>query len=129
METFGVSTDSRIEVIDITDRVHEHIPTGATGSVTIFVKHTTAALTINEGESRLLRDFERALDELVAETDWAHDQIDDNADAHIRALLVGPSVTVPIDDGRLHLGTWQSVLLVECDGPRRRTISVSNPTF
>ena len=55
---------------------------------------------------------------------WQHDQIDDNADAHVRALLVGPEVTVPVDEGSLDMGTWQSVLLVECDGPRRRTVEV-----
>jgi secondary thiamine-phosphate synthase enzyme len=81
-------------------------------------------VTVNEGESRLRSDFERALDELIPDKGWHHDEIDDNADSHLRAMLVGPSVTVPVENGSLDLGTWQSVLFVECDGPRTRTVEV-----
>ena len=124
METFDVSTSERLSVFDITDRVEEQIPTDATGTVTVFVQHTTAGITVNEAESRLLSDFESALDELVADSGWQHDQIDDNADSHIRSLLVGPGTTIPVVDGELQLGTWQSILFVECDGPRSRTVQV-----
>ena len=55
---------------------------------------------------------------------WAHDRLDGNADAHLRSLLLGPSETVPVTDGELSLGRWQSVLFVECDGPRERTVRV-----
>jgi len=124
METFDVSTSERLEVFDITDRVEEQIPSDATGTVTMFVQHTTASITVNEGESRLLSDFESALDELVPDSGWQHDQIDDNADSHIRSLLVGSGTTIPVVEGELQLGTWQSVLFVECDGPRERTVQV-----
>jgi len=124
METFDVSTSERLEVFDITDRVEEQIPSDATGTVTVFVQHTTAGVTVNEGESRLLSDFESALDELVPDSGWQHDQIDDNADSHIRSLLVGSGTTIPVVEGELQLGTWQSVLFVECDGPRERTVQV-----
>lgn len=124
METFELSTEKRLELRDVTDRVASHVPVDADGTVTVTVRHTTAALTINEAESRLLTDFETALSELVPDTGWEHDTIDDNADSHIRAMLVGPSVTVPVVDGELQLGTWQSILFVECDGPRQRTVSV-----
>lgn len=119
-----VSTDDRLSVSDVTDRVAEAVPEDATGTVTVFVEHTTAGVTVNEAESRLLADFETVLTEMVDDEGWAHDRIDDNADAHLRAMLVGPSVTVPVEDGSLALGTWQSVLLVECDGPRTRTLRV-----
>ncbi|WP_435101340.1 secondary thiamine-phosphate synthase enzyme YjbQ [Halarchaeum sp. P4] len=56
---------------------------------------------------------------------YAHDRIDDNADAHLRAMLLGESVSVPVSDGELDLGTWQSVLFVECDGPRTRSVTVT----
>ncbi len=125
LETFTVSTDSRLAVSDITDRVAAAVPDGASGTATIFVQHTTCALTVNEAESRLLGDFEQALDALVPDDGWAHDDIDDNADSHVRAALIGPSVTIPVVDGALQLGTWQSVLLVECDGPRTRTVTVT----
>jgi secondary thiamine-phosphate synthase enzyme len=124
MVTFEISTDERLEVKDVTAQVSETVPPNATGTVTVFVEHTTAAVTINEGESRLLSDFETALEDLVPDTGWEHDSIDDNADSHVRSMLVGPSVTVPVVDGALQLGTWQSVLFVECDGPRTRTVQV-----
>jgi len=124
METFTVSTDDRLSVFDITDRVAETIPETASGTVTLFVRHTTAAVTVNEAESRLLDDFETALADLVPDEGWSHDQLDDNADSHIRSLLLGPSVTIPVVDGALQLGTWQSILFVECDGPRTRTVTV-----
>jgi len=123
-ETLQISTNERLEVLDVTDRVANAIPTDATGTITVFVEHTTAAVTVNEVESRLLGDFETALGDLVPDEGWDHDQIDDNADSHVRAMLVGPSVTVPVDDGSLQLGTWQSILFIECDGPRTRQVRV-----
>jgi secondary thiamine-phosphate synthase enzyme len=121
---FTVSTDDRLTVVDVTDRVAAAVPEDASGTITVYVEHTTAGVTINEAESRLLGDFEQALADLVPDEGWAHDEIDDNADSHVRAMLVGPSATVPVEDGQLGLGTWQSVLLVECDGPRTRTVRV-----
>lgn len=121
---FTVQTDDRIAVQDVTDRVDDAIPAGTEGSCTVFVEHTTAGVCLNEAESRLIADMEAFLDDLVGSTGWGHDEIDDNADAHLRSMLLGQSVTVPVREGRLDLGTWQSVLLVECDGPRTRTIRV-----
>lgn len=121
---FDVSTSARTEALDVTDRVGEVLPTDAAGTCTVFVRHTTAGLAVNEAESRLLSDVASVLEDLVADDGWAHDRIDDNADSHLRALMVGPSVTLPVSDGHLDLGTWQSVLLVECDGPRTRTVEV-----
>jgi secondary thiamine-phosphate synthase enzyme len=92
---------------------------------TVFVEHTTAAVTVNESEKRLQSDFETALNGLIDNTGWQHDELDGNADSHIRAMLIGASETIPIDSGELATGTWQSVLLIECDGPRTRTVSVT----
>jgi secondary thiamine-phosphate synthase enzyme len=122
---FTVETDARLSVVDITDQVASAVPSDADGTCTVFVRHTTAGITVNEAESRLLSDIEAYLSKAVAEDGWRHDEIDDNADAHLRAMLVGPDVTVPVSSGTLALGTWQSVLLVECDGPRQRTVSVA----
>lgn len=124
MPTFSVETSSRLEALDVTDRVQRALPADASGTVTVFVRHTTAAVTVNEAESRLLEDLETFLGDAVADEGWAHDRLDDNADGHLRATLVGPSVTLPVSDGGLDLGRWQSVLLVECDGPRERTVDV-----
>jgi secondary thiamine-phosphate synthase enzyme len=121
---FEVSTDDRLAALDVTDRVAGVLPGDADGACTIFARHTTAGVCVNEAEPRLLADVERVLDGLVPDGGWRHDEIDDNADSHLRALLVGSGATVPVSGGDLDLGTWQSVLLVECDGPRTRTVSV-----
>ncbi|MFD1633536.1 secondary thiamine-phosphate synthase enzyme YjbQ [Haloplanus ruber] len=121
---FTVSTDERLDVVDVTDRVAAAVPDDATGTVTVFVEHTTAGVVINEAESNLLDDVETFLSELVPDGGWEHDRLDDNADSHLRALLLGPGETVPVVDGAPALGRWQSILFVECDGPRDRTVRV-----
>jgi secondary thiamine-phosphate synthase enzyme len=121
---FEVETTGTTEALDVTDRVGARVPDGHDGTVTVFCRHTTAGVVVNEAERRLLADIETVLDELVPDDGWRHDEIDDNADGHLRTLLLGPSVTVPVTDGTLDLGRWQSVLLVECDGPRTRTVEV-----
>ena len=121
-----IATSERVEVVDVTQQVASEIPDDADGIATVFVQHTTAGITVNEAESRLLGDVEDSLAELVPEDGgWAHDAIDDNADSHLRAMLVGNGPTIPVEDGDLMLGTWQSVLLVECDGPRTRRVQVA----
>lgn len=121
---FTVSTDERLCVQDVTDRVEDALSDDADGVCTVFVRHTTAGVCLNENEPRLVADIEQLLSDLVADGGWRHDELDGNADSHLRALLVGNNVTIPVTDGSLDLGTWQSVLFVECDGPRRRTVSV-----
>ena len=125
MITFTVETERQTHAVDVTDRVEESVPANADGTATVFVQHTTAGVTVNEAESNLLGDVEAFLEDSVDDHGWDHDRLDGNADSHLRALLVGPSVTIPVTDGNLDLGTWQSVLLVECDGPRSRTVSVA----
>ncbi|MFC7204030.1 secondary thiamine-phosphate synthase enzyme YjbQ [Haloferax namakaokahaiae] len=120
-----VRTDRRLEVIDVTDRVQHALPDDYSGVCTVFSKHTTTGVCVNEAESRLLSDIEQLLDEVVPDSGWEHDELDDNADSHLRALLVGNGVSIPVVDGQLDLGRWQSILLVECDGPRTRTVTVA----
>ena len=122
--TISIETDGPTAVHDVTDQVEATIPADADGLVTVFVRHTTAGVVVNEPESRLLDDLETFLEELVPEEGWTHDRLDGNADAHLRATLLGESVTVPVSDGALDRGRWQAVLLVECDGPRTRSIDV-----
>ncbi|WP_135820805.1 secondary thiamine-phosphate synthase enzyme YjbQ [Halostella litorea] len=122
---FTVDTDERLTTVDVTDRVAAAVPDDADGVCTAFVRHTTAALVVQENESRLRDDVEDFLADLVPDEGHAHDALDGNADSHLRATLLGPSVSVPVADGDLELGTWQSVLLVECDGPRSREVAVA----
>jgi len=124
MAEFTVDTDERTTTVDITNRVAEALPADADGVCVVFVKHTTAGVTVNENERRLLGDLADALEALVPDEGWAHDALDGNADSHVRAMLVGESVTIPVRNGELELGRWQSVLFVECDGPRTRTVDV-----
>lgn len=121
-----VETTARTDVVDVTAEVAETVPSGIEhGVCTVFVPHTTAGVVVNENESRLLGDVERALDRLVPRGEgYDHDEVDDNADAHLRAMLLGGSVAVPVVDGSLSLGTWQSILFAECDGPRTRSLEV-----
>ena len=121
---FTVESDTHTDVVDITERVRDAIPGDAEGTCTVFVRHTTAGITVNEAEPRLLGDLGDALDDLVPDSGWDHDQLDGNADSHVRALFVGPSETIPVRDGDLDMGTWQSVLFVDCDGPRERAVDV-----
>ncbi|MFW5938310.1 MAG: secondary thiamine-phosphate synthase enzyme YjbQ [Halanaeroarchaeum sp.] len=126
-DTITVETTDRVGVFDVTTAVDDEIPSAVDrGVCTVFVQHTTAGVVVNEAEDGLLEDIEELLGELVAEdAGYHHDRIDDNADAHLRSILLGSTVTVPVRDGGLDLGSWQSILLVEGDGPRSRSLSVT----
>lgn len=121
-----VSTSERVEVIDVTTDVTQAIPEDVdSGLCTVIVSHTTAGVIVNEHEPRLVADIEGFVEQLVPDDgNYRHDEIDNNADAHLRAMVLGESVTVPISDGDLALGTWQSILFVECDGPRTRQLEI-----
>ncbi|MFA9415442.1 secondary thiamine-phosphate synthase enzyme YjbQ [Natrinema sp. HArc-T2] len=124
--TFSVDTDTRLTTVDVTDQVAAAVPDDLkAGLCTAFVRHTTAGLVVQENEPRLRGDIESFLGEVVPDEGHAHDDLDGNADSHLRAALVGPDVTIPVENGELALGTWQSVLLLECDGPRTRTVTVT----
>jgi len=124
---FFVSSSNRKELIDITDEVMRIVKESGVknGICHVFVPHATAAIIANEHEAGLMKDILRALTELVPpDKGWLHNRIDDNADAHILASIIGPSKTFPVIDGQLVRGTWQNIFLVELDGPRynRRVI-------
>jgi secondary thiamine-phosphate synthase enzyme len=120
-----VDTDGPLDVVEITDQVAADVPDIETGVCTVFVEHTTAAVSINEAEPQLLDDIEQFINSLSAPDGWAHDALDGNADAHLRSSLLGRSISVPVRDGDLALGTWQSILVIECGGPRTRSLSVT----
>lgn len=121
---FEVDTSNHVDIVDITDRVEAGVPDSA-DTCTVFVPHTTAGVVVNEDERLLRSDFKTLLSRLVPRgEEYGHDQLDGNADAHLRAMILGEHVTVPVEDGELALGTWQSILFVDCDGPRTRRIVV-----
>jgi secondary thiamine-phosphate synthase enzyme len=121
----SVETPAREVLVDITRRVDGALAeatTGLTGMVHVFVPHTTAGVTINEGaDPSVARDFIDGLARLVPR-DAGYRHAEGNSDAHIKTSLVGIHVTVPVERGRLKLGTWQSIYLAEFDGPRTRRV-------
>ncbi len=128
--TFSLVTQDKHQVIDITSKVHDILRESGVreGQLTVYTPHATAAIAINENDDpNIGTDFLRALSKLVVEHDgWLHDRVDNNAAAHIKSALTGPSETVPIIEGRLCLGTWQNVFYCEFDGPRHeRKVIVS----
>ena len=122
-----IQTTTRTELIDITDRVRAIVKESGIkeGICVISTRHTTSGITVNENERGLRADILEMLETLVPENkSYAHNQIDNNADSHLRAVLLGNSATIPIGDGHLVLGTWQSIFFVELDGPRNRSVNV-----
>ena len=123
-----IQTSKEIELVDITEMVRGRIEVKDVkdGFCIVFSKHTTTGIIINENEPRLKEDILNMLDKIVPSgKGYLHDDIDSNAHSHIRSIILGSSVIVPIENGSLSLGTWQSIFLVELDGPRRRTVNVS----
>ena len=127
-EIFTVETTSTAESIEITPRVAEIVERSGveSGLCHIMVLHSTAAVVVNEThDPNIGTDVVDALERNVPlRGDWRHDRIDDNAAAHIKASILGPSELVQVSEGRLALGTWQGIILLEFDGPRKRRISV-----
>ncbi len=123
----ALKTQRTTEAIDITSEVTQMIKESGIirGTALIYTPHTTTAITINESESGLLEDLSSQMLKLVPKgKGYKHDRIDHNAHAHIMASIIGPSVSVPVVNGELALGTWQSVLFIELDGPRSRNVLV-----
>jgi secondary thiamine-phosphate synthase enzyme len=132
-ETLVVQTDQRVELVDITSRIMEFVRRFeiSEGLVSLWSMHTTCALFINECQTALLADIKRFLETVVArDAAWLHNDPDHsdcdrmNADSHLRALLLGHSLTLQVSGGEVVLGQWQRILLAELDGPRARSLRV-----
>jgi len=121
-----IKTGKRNEFVDITQEVAELISAQGVkeGFVILYVPHTTAGITINEhADPSVKRDILNKLEELVP-PDKGYTHMEGNADSHIKATLVGNTLTIPISGGRLVLGTWQGIFFCEFDGPRTRKLIV-----
>lgn len=125
MDTLKVRSREREELVEFTDEVRRKLKeSGAReGVCVLFVRHTTAGLTINENaDPDVPHDMLHALRKLVPQHGMGFRHGEENSDAHIKATLVGSSVTVPFSDGKLLLGRWQGIFLCEFDGGREREI-------
>ncbi|MDO5836525.1 MAG: secondary thiamine-phosphate synthase enzyme YjbQ [Methanobacterium sp.] len=126
--TVKVNTSRRVEIQDITREVDDVLKNSGVkdGLLNIYSRHSTSAVVINENETGLVSDFQLALQKLVPEgAGYQHDRIDNNADSHIRGFLLGGNQTIPVENSRMMLGTWQSIFFVELDGPRQRKLTVT----
>lgn len=125
--TFRIDTGARCALLDVTARVQQVVTDSGVhaGVCQVFVPHTTAGVTINENaDPDVKRDLLAALERIVPHgAAYAHGE--GNSPAHVKATLVGASVLVPVQNGRLALGTWQGILFCEFDGPRQRTLTVN----
>lgn len=125
MPSITVETREHAQMVDITRELAAVVPDGFDGVLVAFCQHTTAGLTINENaDPDVVRDMLGEFERLVP---WRNPQfrhLEGNSAAHVKATLMGASVTVPVAGGRLLLGTWQSVYFCEFDGPRSRQVAV-----
>lgn len=125
MEILSLKTGEKEQAIDITSIIHKIISKSSlqSGVCLVFCPHTTAAIAINEGsDETLAADLFAKLGKLFPESDaYAHES---NSPAHLKSVFVGSSKSIPITTGKLALGTWQSVLLLEFDGPQERQVYV-----
>jgi secondary thiamine-phosphate synthase enzyme len=124
--TVSVKTTARVDMVDITQRVQQEVEkAGVTeGLCVVYIPHTTSGVTINEGaDPAVCSDIIKKLKQLVPSND-GYRHMEGNSDSHIKASLMGSSVTVLVEGGRLVLGTWQKIFYCEFDGPRSRKFFV-----
>ena len=127
-DEISVSTNAKIDIINITEMVMDVIKKfePKNGILSLNLKHTTCGLIVNEAEPNLIRDIKESLLKLIPDhKSYYHNRIDTNASAHLRASFLGGSLVFPVIDGKLSLGTWQTILLIESDGPRIRHVTLT----
>lgn len=126
-DVLRVNTASLKEIVDLTERIQSVIQRAKMreGVCALFVAHTTAALTTGEIGEGTEQDLLEVAEQIIPSIRFRHAHDPSHAWSHMAASILGPSLTLPIVDGRLALGTWQSVMLVELDGPRERTVYVT----
>jgi len=111
------------EVVDLTEKIEKIVDESGVscGIVNVFLPHATGVLIVGEYEPNIVEDYIKLMREIAPRgRGWAHDRIDDNAHAHLRSILFGTSVCIPVRNGKLALGTWQRIMFVENDGSRIR---------
>lgn len=127
MKTLTIATRKKDEIVDITDKVEAalHEMNIENGVCTIFVAHTTCALTTADLDPGTDRDLLDALRRLLPSMSYRHPHDPSHAPDHLLSSIIGASLSIPFTNGNLLLGTWQRVILVELDGPRQRTVHVA----
>lgn len=123
-----ICTKRKKEILDITDQVNNELGKQDTkdGLVNIFLTHTTAALTTADLDPGTDQDYLQAFEKIIPKLDYQHPHDPSHAPDHILSALIGTSLTLPLENGQLVLGTWQRVVLIELDGPRERQLILSS---
>ncbi len=133
---FTIRSNKREEIIDVTREVKKlvrelcekdkkRVCNKDVGGVLVYVPHATCAIIVNENyDKAVCGDILSFLKKQIPSGIWKHDKIDDNADSHIKASIIGPGQVIPVEDGKLELGRWQGIALAEFDGPRERRVIV-----
>jgi secondary thiamine-phosphate synthase enzyme len=132
METQTISTSSRNQMIDVTDRLQKLITQAKIndGMLIVYVPHTTAAVTINENaDPDVKHDMLLKLSQMIPKDQAGYKHAEGNSDSHVKTALVGNNVTVLIENGRLQLGQWQGIYFCEFDGPRERQMYIKAVKF
>ncbi|MEW6297215.1 MAG: secondary thiamine-phosphate synthase enzyme YjbQ [Thermodesulfobacteriota bacterium] len=128
MAEIRVRTSKKYQVLDLTAQIAQAVRDSrvSEGICCVYTPHATAAIVINENDDpQIGLDLLDALEKLIPEGVWRHDQVDSNGAAHLKAAILGPSEVIPVQQSRLALGTWQAIMLVELDGPRDRRVIVT----
>jgi secondary thiamine-phosphate synthase enzyme len=126
-EVLRITTSHLKQIVDLTERIDTLIGKAKMreGLCSLFITHTTAALTTGEIGEGTEQDFLQVVEEMIPKIHFRHAHDPSHAWSHMASSLLGPSLTVPVSAGKLVLGTWQSVMLVELDGPRERDVHVT----
>lgn len=127
VEELVVRSSRRIQVVKITENVEDAVKRSGVsrGVCLVYAPHATAAIILNEHEPRIVEDYVRWIQETFRPGGgWRHDEIDDNAHAHLASSFIGPGRFLPVLGGSLARGAWQEIMLVELDGPRERRVVV-----
>lgn len=126
---FSVKTKKKEEIIDITKQVEKLVDENAdegSKACLVYVRHAACAVIVNENyDEAVCRDILSFLKKQIPSGVWEHDKIDNNADAHIKASIIGPSQVIPVKNRKLQLGRWQGIALAEFDGPKERSIIIT----
>jgi secondary thiamine-phosphate synthase enzyme len=126
-EDISLSTRGRVDAVDITSQVEGAVSSSGVenGVCLVYTHHSTSAIITNEHESGLVHDILAKIDQTFPRSaGYQHDRVDDNANAHLGAVFLGPSQTFPVRGGNLLRGTWQNIFFIEMDGPRSRRVTV-----
>lgn len=125
MKTLKIQTQNPKEIIDITEKIEENLPPDNSGILVIHILHTTAALTTADLDPGTDKDMLDAFSQMTPDLDYRHPHDPSHVGDHILSSVIGNSVTIPYKRGKILLGTWQRIIVVEFNGPRERKVTLS----